>query len=239
MQIRAAFVLALALFSIPASSSAATTLKAPEKGRLRVAFVMTEGATMIDFAGPWEVFQDVHIHDRGSTMEEMMPFELFTVGASKEAIRASGGMSIVPDYAFADAPPADIIVVGAQRGAPEVSDWLNKAYARGAVVMSVCTGASILAKAGLLDGKEATTHHSYFDAFEERYPKVTMVKERRYVESGPRLFTAGGLSSGIDLALHVVALYFGEGAAEWTAQYMEYGSDDWRSGLPSKARAAR
>jgi len=181
----------------------------------------------------------VHLHERGSTMEEMMPFELFTVGASTRAIRASGGMSIVPDYAFADAPPADIIVVGAQRGAPELSDWLKKAYARGAVVMSVCTGASHLAKAGLLDGKEATTHHSFFDAFEEHYPKVKMVKERRYVESGPRLFTAGGLSSGIDLALHVVALYFGEGAAEWTAEYMEYGSDDWRSGLPSKERAAR
>jgi len=106
-------------------------------------------------------------------------------------------------------------------------------------VMSVCTGAFHLAKTGLLDGHQATTHHDFFDPFAERYPKVELVRSRRFVEAGDRLFTAGGLTSGIDLALHLVTLYFGEDAAARTATYMEYESDGWRSGIAGRAQAAR
>jgi transcriptional regulator GlxA family with amidase domain len=143
-------------------------------------------------------------------------------------VRISGGMTVLPDHTFADAPLPKVVVVGAQRGAPGLTEWLAKAHAGGAVVMSVCTGAFKLADTGLLDGKRATTHHDFYDRFRERFPKVELVESRRFVESGERLYTAGGLTSGIDLALHVVELYFGRPAAQRTAEYMEYQGDGWK-----------
>jgi transcriptional regulator GlxA family with amidase domain len=205
----------------------ATTALTPPAGRdIRVAFVLTQGATMIDFAGPWEVFQDVMTVDRPDSM--VMPFSLFTVGESKAPIRISGGMTVVPEYTFANAPPADVVVVGAQRGAPGLKEFLQARRKRSTVVMSVCTGAFKLAEAGLFDGKEATTHHEFTDRLASRYPKVKVVTSRRYVQADPVVFSAGGLTSGIDLALHVVELYFGREVAERTAKYMEYESTGWK-----------
>lgn len=224
---------ALAVGALIAASPAGA-LEAPKDRHLRVAFVLTEGATMIDFAGPWEVFQDVHVPDRGATMEEQMPFELFSVGASKEPVRISGGLTIVPDYTFADAPAADVVVVGAQRGAPELADWLKHRRTESTVVMSVCTGAFHLAQAGLFDGKTATTHHDFTDRLAKKFPNVKVVTAKRYVQADPVVFSAGGLSSGIDLALHVVELYFGRETAERTAHYMEYESSGWKTGNPQK-----
>lgn len=228
--------IALAWLACPLLVRADAALTAPAHGKIKVAVVLTDGATMIDFAGPWEVFQDTWVPTRGDSMAAQMPFELLTVGAATKPTRISGGMMVVPDYTFADAPPADIVVVGAQRGAPELTDWLKQAHARGAVVMSVCTGAFKLAATGLLDGRPATTHHDFFDRFASKFPKVRLMHSRRYVQSGDRLFTAGGLSSGIDLALHVVALYFGTETAERTAAYMEYEGTDWRTGTATASR---
>jgi transcriptional regulator GlxA family with amidase domain len=235
------FGLALAWLVCPLPLLAATPgFKAPPRDRLKVAVVMTEGATMIDFAGPWEVFQDVHVPGRGESMEEMMPFELFTVGAARTPIKASGGMTVVPDYTFGDAPAADIVVLGAQKGGPALSGWLKKAHDRNAVIMSVCTGAFLLADAGLLDGREATTHHHAYDLLVQQHPKVKVVRSKRWVQSGPRTFTSGGLSSGIDLALHLVALYFGDAVAEKTADHMEYHGTGWRTGeVPTSRASAR
>src|SRR5262245_37839256 len=212
-------------------TSGATALKPPSKGKIRVAFVLTDGATMIDFAGPWEVFQDVWIPERGASMDEQMPFELITVGAARTPIQTSGGMTVTPQFTFADAPAPDIVVVGAQQGAPELASWLRKVRATSAVVMSVCTGAFQLADAGLLDGKEATTHHDFYDRFAKRYPKVKLARSKRYVQSDGVVFTAGGLTSGIDLALHIVKLYYGQDTAERTARYMEYEGTGWRDNL--------
>lgn len=212
----------------PAGTPAATDLRPPERGRIPVAFVLTDGATMIDFAGPWEVFQDVMLPERGETMPERHPFELYTVGAGRRPIHTSGGMTVVPDHSFADAPEPAVVVVGAQRGAEGLTEWLAESHAGGAVVMSVCTGAFKLAATGLLDGRPATTHHDFFDRFRERFPEVELVESRRWVASGERLYTAGGLTSGIDLALHLVELYFGRAAAERTADYMEYQGDGWK-----------
>ena len=125
------------------------------------------------------------------------------------------------------------MVVGAQGGrSKQMLDWLRRAAARSQVLMSVCTGAYKLAMAGLLDGKKAATHHDFQDDFQKRFPKVSLERGVRYVQSDPVIFTAGGLTSGIDLALHVVELYFGRAAAARTAQYMEY---RW-SPPPSPAR---
>jgi transcriptional regulator GlxA family with amidase domain len=211
-----------ALLLLSLATPAAAKLTPPKEGPIRVAFVMTDGATMIDFAGPWEVFQDAHT-DAGD-----MPFELYTVGESKAPIGTSGGMKVTPDYAFADAPVPHIVVIGAQRGSKGLPDWLRSMHARNAVILSVCTGAFKVAQAGLLDGKSATTHHDFYDKFAQNHPNVKLVKSTRYVQAAPDIFTAGGLTSGIDLALHVVELYFGRGTAQRTATYMEYESDGWK-----------
>ena len=93
--------------------------------------------------------------------------------------------------------------------------------------MSVCTGAFQLARAGLLEGIPATTHHDYFEDFAKEFPHIELRRGLRFVDSG-RIATAGGLTSGIDMALHIVSRYFGVEAAEATATYMEYASDAWR-----------
>jgi len=189
--------------------------------KIRVAFVLTEGATMIDFAGPWEVFQDVG-GEQGPN-----PFELFTVGASKTPIQTSGGMTVIPDYTFDDAPVPKIVVVGAQKGDPKIADWLQRVDKESDVIMSVCVGSFQLGRAGLLDGKQATTHHEFYGQFQKLFPKATLVKGRRFVQSDDVIYTAGGLTSGIDLALHIVEKYYGRDVAQKTAEYMEYQSKGW------------
>jgi transcriptional regulator GlxA family with amidase domain len=198
------------------------------KERIPVAFILTEGAVMIDFAGPWEVFQDVHVPSRGESMEAQMPFDLFTVSDSKKPIRVSGGMQVVPDYTFDDAPAPKVVVVPAQSGeSPKMLAWIRSMAGHGDVVMSVCAGAFQLGEAGLLKGKKATTHHGYYSSLQQRFPDVIVQKGMRYVQSDPVVFTAGGLNSGIDLALHVVELYFGRPVAETTARQMEYEGKGW------------
>jgi transcriptional regulator GlxA family with amidase domain len=218
-------MLGLALTAEPTAQKA---VKAPS-GRIPVAVVITEGATMIDFAGPWEVFQDVMLD---ASHDERMPFSLYTVGDRRAPVEVTGGMKIVPDYTFDDAPAPKVVVVGAQRGSPAMLKWLQTVAARKEtdVVMSVCTGAFKLGDAGLLDGKAATTHHDFFDSFAKRFPRVDLKRGQRYVQSDDRIFTAGGLTSGIDLALHIVSNFFGDEVAEKTAVYMEYQGTGWRTG---------
>jgi transcriptional regulator GlxA family with amidase domain len=203
------------------SSSGHKLVPPADKKPIPVAFVLTEGATVIDFAGPWEVFQDAGGPDG------VDHFQLFTVGSSKQPIRASGGLTITPDYSFDDAPPARIIVIPAQRGDPKLADWLRQRDKEAEVVMSVCTGAFQLGKAGLLDGKQATTHHNFYDQFEKAFPKARLVKNQRYVQSDDVIYTAGGLTSGTDLALHILVEYYGREFAQKTADYMEYQSKSW------------
>ena len=224
-----------ALIAVPCAYGADTAAKLtpPKTGPIKVAFVMSEGATMIDFAGPWEVFENVMLDGHGDDMSASMPFELYTVAPTKAPLHTSGsgrpGMTIVPDYSFADAPTPDIVVVGAQSGGPGLSEWLQKMHAQHKVVMSVCTGAFKVAAAGLLDGKPATTHHAYFGNFSSQFPQVKLERSVRYVQADPITFTAGGLSSGIDLALHVVAEYYGATVAQKTADYMEYQGAGWKT----------
>lgn len=209
--------------SIETSSNKLTP---PAKGRIPVAFPISSGATVIDFAGPWEVFQDVHIKGRGSSHDEQMPFQLFTVAEKIETITGSGGLKLVPEYMFDSAPQPKVVVVPAQRGSQALHAWLRKVSASADVVMSVCTGAFQLGKAGLLSGTSATTHHDFLDRFAQTFPDVTVKRGLRFVEH-EKISTAGGLSSGIDLALRVVDRYFGREVAQATAVYMEYQSKGW------------
>lgn len=195
-------------------------------GDRKVAFLMGPNATMIDFAGPWEVFQDVHVGND-------MPFDLYTVSDSRDPLRVTGGMMIVPDYDYVSAPAPDLIVVPAQGGRSDAKKrWLREASEQAELTMSVCTGAFVLAWAGLLDGKRAATHHDFWDAMEERQPQVKLQRGDRFVVDG-KIASAGGLTSGIDLALHVVARLYGRAVAARTAEYMEYRSEAWIAGATS------
>jgi transcriptional regulator GlxA family with amidase domain len=215
----------------PATRSDPNSIKRltpPSKGKIPVAFLMCSGAQVIDFAGPWEVFQDVHVPSRGTSMDEAMPFELFTVAEDIEPIRATGGLRIVPDHDFASAPAPRLIVVPAQRQpSAATKEWLKKAAQQSDVTMSVCTGAFVLGSTGLLAGQVATTHHDFYDKFAEAFPDVQLKRGVRFVEND-KISTAGGLTSGIDLALHVVERYFGAEVAQQTAVFMEHESGRWK-----------
>src|SRR5438093_1918971 len=200
----------------------ANPLKPPAQGSIPVAFLISEGAVMIDFSGPWEVFQDVMIPGR-----QDHPFRLYTVAETTAPIRASGGMKIVPDYTLGNAPPPKVIVIPAQsEPSPAMLDWIRKSSKNTDVTMSVCTGAFVLAKTGLLNGKSATTFHGAFGRFAMKFPDVQLKRGARFVENG-NLATAGGLSSGIDLALRVVERYHGREVAQKTAYNMEYQGQGW------------
>ena len=198
----------------------------PKRDRVRVAFMLGEGANVIDTAGPWEVFQDVMLH--GGPVHD--PFQLYTVAATKEPVQMTGGMKVQPRHSIADAPQPHVIVIPAQRSSPQMLAWLKAASAKADVTMSVCTGAFQLARAGLLEGMQVTTHHDYWDDFAREFPALDLKRGPRFVDNG-RIASAGGLTSGIDLALHVVRRYYGEEVATATARYMEHASDAWRTGV--------
>ena len=198
------------------------SLTPPTQGSIPVAFLVSEGAVIIDFCGPWEVFQDVSISGRKDA-----PFRLYTVAETTTPIRASGGMKIIPDYAFHTAPAPKVIVIPAQNGGSEATlEWIRKSTKSTDVTMSVCTGAFLLARTGLLSGKAATTFHSAFSDFEKQFPDIRLKRGARFVEDG-NLASAGGLSSGIDLALRVVERYYGREVATSTAYVMEYQGQGW------------
>ena len=213
-----------------ASAASTARLRRPSGRKIRVAFMIGVGANVIDTAGPWEVFQDVGINAAGEWAEDGdYVFDLYTVGENDDLATMTGGMIVKPNYTVDNAPPPDLMVIPAQTGpTPRTVAWIREKSAEADVTMSVCTGAFALAATGLLDGLQVTTHHDYWDAFAERYPELNLVRGQRFVDNG-NIASAGGLTSGIDMALHVVERYYGRDIAQATADYMEYQSDRWQS----------
>jgi len=217
---------------VPAGAGSLQSLKPPANGIINVAVLVSDDTTLIDFAGPWEVFGDTMLTRDGRPWrggdDMVMPFHLYTVSDSRKPISA-GGLEITPTYTFADAPRPQVIVIPAQAGRSEAQKKWLLANARTAdITASVCTGASMLAAYGFLDHQSATTHHLFVGALQARYPAVQFISGLRYIDHG-RIATAGGLSSGIDLALHVVERYYGPEVAQATADYLEYKSELWKS----------
>ncbi len=202
----------------PGAGEAALT-PLPKRERIKVAFMIGEHANVIDTAGPWEVFQDAD--------SSQGKFELYTVAPTDRLLEMTGGLQVKPHYGIENAPQPNVIVVPAHKSTEESRAWLARASAGTDVTMSVCTGAFQLARAGLLKGIPATTHHDFFDSFHKEFPDIELRRGLRFVDSG-RIATAGGLTSGIDMALHIVSRYFGVETAAATAAYMEYTSDAWR-----------
>ena len=204
-------------------SDAGKHVEPPTTGQIGVAIMVCDRATLIDFAGPMEMVSSAWVQPRDTSADDQMPFRTYVVSNSLNPVRTSAGMRIVPDYTFDDAPQPNVIVVGAQAAPPEAGAWLQRASKHADITMSVCTGAFILARAELLDGLYATTHHDFYDKFEAEFPKVKLVRGPRYVENRD-VATAGGLTSGMDLALRVVERYFGAEVKAQLAAYEEFHS---------------
>lgn len=209
-------------------------LTPPKQGPVTVAVVLSSGAEVVDFAGPWGVFEYANVPSRDEPA-----FRLFTVADSTASLKCSGGLVVVPDFRFADSPRPNVIVIPAM-GEPsdEMIAWIRENAKHADITMSVCTGAFVLAKTGLLDGKSATTHHGSYGYFAGLFPEITVKRGARFVDSGS-IATAGGLTSGIDLSLHVVARYFGVDAAERTARDLEYQGVGWKDAQSNAMFAAR
>src|SRR5947207_4007312 len=197
--------------------------------RISVAVLLFDGAEVIDYSGPWEVFGEAG-------------FKVYGVAEKREPIHATFGQKIMPDYTFADSPAADILLVpggGVSQALenPQLIKWVQTNAQASTHVMSVCTGAFILSKAGLLDGLSATTIQHAIDKLQKASPKTRVVHDQRYVDNG-KIITTAGLSSGIDGAFHLVAKMNGEGEAQAIALGMEYQWDPHskyaRAALPDR-----
>ncbi|WP_422929732.1 DJ-1/PfpI family protein [Singulisphaera sp. PoT] len=187
------------------------------KPRKNVAILIYEGVELLDFAGPGEVL---------SRAGQGQAFNLYTVAASSSPITSQGFVAITPRYTLADCPKPDIIVVpgGATRipeSDPAVTDWLVAKSRDAEITLSVCTGAFLLARAGLLDDLDATTHHESLERLKDAAPRARVLEGRRYVDNG-KVVTAAGISAGIDATFHVVARLLGQQAASDVAGTMEY-----------------
>ena len=220
--------LAMALLALVGAlgllSSARTQTTMTDNPKLNVAILIFEGVQIIDYTGPYEVL--------GSWRRR----NVYTVAEKPDAITTNMGMRVIPNYTFENQPKPDIIVipgggssapgseargVGAQLNNQNVIKWLRDQAGQARYVMSVCNGAFLLAKAGLLDGLEATTTAGLIENLRAAAPKTKVVSDKRFVDNG-KIITTGGLSSGIDGALHLVEKLDGKGWAQAIAYGIEY-----------------
>jgi putative intracellular protease/amidase len=207
------------LVSMP--SMHAYTQTAPKEPS-NVAIFLYENVELLDFAGPAEAFSATG-------------FNTYTVSADGNNLTSQGFVKIQPQYSIEKAPTADIIVLpggnaGPSADDPRVIEWVRKHYNNKAQIMSVCTGAFILAKAGLLDDKKVTTHHGATQRLRDEYPTTTVLENTRWVDNG-LIITTAGVSAGIDGALHMISRVKGEEAAKRVARYMEYDKWDPENGV--------
>ncbi len=205
-------VLLLSLLSCPALAAQVPI----SKPKVRVGIVLFDGVQIIDFAGPYEVFGTAG-------------FGVVTLSHDGKPVTTAMGLKVTPDASFADAPPFDVLLVPGGDVAeaekdPEILSFITQRAASSRQVLSVCTGAFILAGTGLLDGLQATTFTPRIDELTRRYPSVNVIKDVRWADNG-RIITSAGLSSGLDAALHVVARLRGEDKARSVALHLEY---DWK-----------
>ncbi|MDR3414412.1 MAG: DJ-1/PfpI family protein [Formivibrio sp.] len=186
---------------------------------------------VLDFAGPFEVFavaSELHSHAL---------FDVKTVASELRPIRAVNGLSINPDQTVASAPQADVLIIPGGAGSRSVMrdkaivNWVRDQSYAAEKVLSICSGARILATADLLDGLTITTHHEVMPEMPEYAPGAICLDDVRFTDNG-QILTSAGISAGIDLSLYVVGQLCGIAVAEKTAAYMEY---DWRVRRPGQS----
>ena len=186
-----------------------------------VAILLFDEVEVLDFAGPFEVFAVA------SELHDYALFRVFTVAGSAGPIRARNGLAICPDYPLESAPRPDVLIIPGGIGTrtlmnnTAICGWIAAAAGQAELTLSVCSGALLLAKAGLLTGLRATTHHQVLELLREVAPDTEVIAGERYVDNG-RIVTAAGISAGIDASLYVVGRLCGESVSTCTAAYMEY-----------------
>lgn len=195
---------------------------------ITVGIFIFDDVEVLDFAGPFEVFSRTRTVAGADSRrrDDSAPFETFTVARTRDQVTAIGGLKVVPHYAWADAPAIDILVVPGGFGTrallhdePALA-WIRDTAARARQVTSVCTGALLLAKVGLLQGKRATTHWAALDLLATIDPSIQVQRDRRVVHDV--ILTSAGVSAGIDMSFAVVEQICGREVALETAHYIEY-----------------
>ena len=187
-----------------------------------VAVLLFPGVQIIDYTGPWEVLGHARVDGHKA-------FRIYSVGETTSPIETAMGMTVIPSFDLARAPRPDVLVIPGGNVDPQLSHealirWIQQTAKGAEVVLSVCNGAFFLAQAGLLDGLEATTFAGMIDDLKTAAPRTKVVRDKRFVDNG-KIITSAGLSSGIDGALHVIEKLYGKGTAQIAAVGMEY---DWR-----------
>jgi putative intracellular protease/amidase len=210
---------ALIPLAMPADLRSADDVPRPRAGssRWNVAFLVFDHMEILDFAGPAEVFESA----AGNRA-----FNVYTVGETDRPVVSQGFVTITPQYTIANCPPPDIVVVPGGnttdvRQREKVREWVSAAAKDPGRVFAVCTGVFVVAQAGLLDGREATTHRGLIGRLRRDYPKIKVRTDLRVVDNG-NVLTSGGASAGVEGALHLVAKLCGKEAARKTADKIEY-----------------
>ncbi len=191
-----------------------------------IAILIFDEVEVLDFCGPFEVFSVT------GKREGLSPFNVFTVAETDRPVIARNGLSVNPAYTVSDCPDPHILIVPGGYGTRREMEneallaWIGRRAVAAELVLSVCTGALLLAKAGLLDGLSATTHHDAIGLLRDIAPHTRVLDSHRVVDNGKVILSAG-ISAGLDMSLHVVGRLLGLHQANETAAYMEY---DWSPG---------
>jgi transcriptional regulator GlxA family with amidase domain len=193
---------------------------------LIVGILIFDDVEILDVAGPFEVFSVTRFNDE-QRLQQSSPFKVYLIAEKNKQIIAIGGLRLTPDVTISECPELDLLIIPGGWGTRKESKnrilikWISNQFTKDRLIASVCTGSSLLGKAGLLDGRDATTHWRAFDFLQESAPKARILKNVRFTLTEP-IFTSAGVSAGIDLALRIVSHFFGTEVGQTTARQMEY-----------------
>jgi transcriptional regulator GlxA family with amidase domain len=191
---------------------------------MNVGIFLFNDVELLDFAGPYEVFSVT------SELNDYQLFKVFTISQDGKEIKTVNGLKILPDFSFGNHPDIDVFIIPGGVGTklemskPAVLKWIHQNYQTSQLTFSVCSGARILGKLGLLDDLECITHHEVIPDLQEIAPRAIINRQKRFIDNG-RILTSAGISAGIDLSLYVVEKIYGMQVKNKTIVYMEYG--DW------------
>lgn len=194
--------------------------------RKKLGILIFDEVEVLDFSGPFEVFSVARLNEE-SRRTDPSPFDVMLVAQFDRPVVAAGGMKVLPDTTFEDCPPLDLLMVPGGLGTrwemhnEKLLSFVRARAEQVELLASICTGALILASAGLLDGRTATTHWHSLQLLGELFPSVDVDDQARVVRDG-NIMTSAGISAGIDMSLDILAAYFGDEVARFTATYMEY-----------------